>query len=55
MSNNPVGRLWLAAPWMILALGIPLLAWWMLEPAPLAVNYVAPAFLSQPARPFLRH
>ena len=50
MSNSVIGRLWLAAPWMILALGIPLLAWWMLEPAPLAVNYVAPAFLSQPAQ-----
>jgi hypothetical protein len=49
MANSPVGKLWLLTPWAILALGIPLVAWWMLEPVPVTVNYVSPLFLSRPA------
>ena len=48
MANTPVGRFWLLMPWAILALGIPLLLWWYLEPVPVTVTYVAPAFLTQP-------
>jgi hypothetical protein len=49
MANSPVGRAWLALPWLILATGIPLLLWWAFEPVPLEVNYVSPHFLSRPA------
>lgn len=49
MAEHPIGRLWLALPWLLLACGIPTLAWWLFEPMPLTVNYVAPAFLSRPA------
>lgn len=49
MANTPLGRLWLALPWCILALGLPLIAWWLLEPVPVQVSYVSPAFLSRPA------
>jgi len=42
-------RLWLYLPWLLLAVGIPWVAWWLLEPPPVTIEYVAPAFLSQPA------
>jgi hypothetical protein len=48
MSTSPVGRIWLALPWLVLACGIPLIAWWLLEPTPIEITYVAPSFLSQP-------
>jgi hypothetical protein len=50
MANSPVGRFWLALPWLILTCGAPLIAWWMLEPVPLTINYVAPAFLTHEAK-----
>ncbi len=48
MSNHPIGRLWLYSPWLVLALGLPLILWWSFEPEPLTITYVAPAFLAQP-------
>ncbi|MCU0501534.1 MAG: hypothetical protein MUC51_07165 [Anaerolineae bacterium] len=48
MANHPVGRFWLALPWIMLACGLPTLAWWMFEPVPLTVNYVAPCFMERP-------
>jgi hypothetical protein len=41
-------RLWLYLPWIAIALGFPMLMYWWNEPAPVTINYVAPAFLSQP-------
>jgi hypothetical protein len=49
MSQTPIGRFWLALPWLILACGVPLVGWWLLEPPPVEVTYVAPSFLSEPA------
>lgn len=49
MAETRIGRIWLALPWAILALGLPLVAWWLIEPVPLTVNYVSPMFLSRPA------
>jgi hypothetical protein len=49
MANTQIGKFWLFTPWIILALGTPLLGWWMLEPVPLKINYVAPCFTSRPA------
>jgi hypothetical protein len=49
MANSPVGRFWLLTPWVLLACGVPLAGWWLLEPMPIRVTYVAPAFLSAPA------
>jgi hypothetical protein len=49
MANSPIGKFWLAIPWLIIACGLPLLIWWMVEPAPITVNYVSPLFLSRPA------
>jgi hypothetical protein len=49
MANSPIGKFWLLTPWMILACGLPLLVWWMVEPVPLTVNYVSPLFLSREA------
>jgi hypothetical protein len=49
MANHPIGKIWLALPWLILACGIPTILWWTFEPIPLTINYVAPAFLSRPA------
>lgn len=49
MSNNHVGRLWLLTPWLILLMGAPLLVYWLVEPVPVRVQYVAPAFLTAPA------
>ena len=49
MANTQIGKFWLFTPWIILALGIPLLGWWMLEPAPLRIEYVHPHFLTRPA------
>ena len=49
MAEHPVGKFWLALPWLILALGLPTLAWWMFEPSPLTINYVAPCFTSRPS------
>ena len=49
MANSPIGKFWLLTPWIILACGLPLLIWWMVEPVPVTVNYVSPAFLSRPA------
>lgn len=49
MSTHPIGRFWLALPWIILALGLPTLVWWLLEPVPLKIEYVHPLFLSRPA------
>lgn len=42
-------RLWLYLPWIAIALGSPMLLWWWHEPSPVSIDYVAPAFLSQPA------
>lgn len=50
MAEHPVLRVWLYTPWLILGCGIPLLLWWLLEPVPVTITYVAPAFLSQPAQ-----
>lgn len=49
MADTRIGRIWLALPWAILALGLPLIAWWLLEPVPVTITYVAPMFLSRPA------
>jgi hypothetical protein len=49
MADHPIGKVWLALPWIILACGIPTILWWMFEPIPVRVDYVAPAFLSRPA------
>jgi len=49
MANSPVERFWLLSPWIIIACGFPLIAWWLLEPIPLRVEYVHPFFLSRPA------
>lgn len=49
MAETRIGRFWLALPWLILACGVPTLAWWLFEPVPLKVTYVAPMFLSRPA------
>ena len=49
MADHPVGKLWLLTPWPILALGLPTLLWWLLEPMPVRVQYVHPHFLSRPA------
>lgn len=49
MANSSLGRFWLALPWFIIALGIPLLLWWVFEPTPVEVTYAAPSFLSRPA------
>lgn len=49
MANSPVGRFWLLTPWLLLAGVLPLLVWWLVEPVPVTINYVAPSFLSQPA------
>ncbi len=49
MAEHPSGRFWLALPWIILACGLPTLVWWLFEPMPVRVEYVAPAFLSRPA------
>jgi hypothetical protein len=49
MASSPIGKCWLLMPWIIIACGIPLIAWWMLEPVPLTINYVSPLFLSRPA------
>ncbi len=49
MAEHPLGRAWLLTPWLILALGLPLLGWWLFEPAPIRIEYVAPQFLSRPA------
>jgi hypothetical protein len=49
VSTHPLGRAWLYTPWFLLLAGVPLVAWWLLEPIPLTINYVAPAFLSRPA------
>ena len=35
-------------PWPILLFGGPLALWWLLEPTPVEIEYVAPAFLSAP-------
>lgn len=48
MANTQIGKFWLALPWLLLALGVPVLAWWAFEPVPLEIKYVAPAFLSRP-------
>lgn len=50
MANSPMGKMWLALPWIILALGAPVLLWWLLEPVPIEIAYVAPSFLSHPAQ-----
>ena len=50
MVGSPMGRIWLLTPWLIIACGLPLLLWWTFEPAPVTIDYVAPAFLSQPAK-----
>lgn len=51
---TPVTRtLWhmvVGLPWIVLAVAAPLVIWWSLEPVPVRVVYVAPAFLSQPAK-----
>jgi hypothetical protein len=49
MANHPLGRFWLLTPWLLLLLGAPLVIWWMLEPAPLRIEYVHPHFLTRPA------
>ena len=49
MADHPLGRFWLLTPWLILALGLPLLGWWLFEPTPIRIEYVAPHFLSRPA------
>jgi hypothetical protein len=49
MADHPLGRFWLLTPWLIIVLGLPLLAWWTFEPVPVRVEYVAPYFLSRPA------
>lgn len=49
MAETRVGRFWLALPWLILACGVPTIVWWLIEPVPLKVTYVAPMFLSRPA------
>jgi hypothetical protein len=49
MADHPLGRFWLLSPWIIIIIGVPLVAWWLLEPVPVTVNYVAPTFLSRPA------
>jgi hypothetical protein len=49
MANSPVERFWLLSPWIILVLGLPIVAWWLLEPVPIRIEYVATHFLSRPA------
>ena len=48
MANTQLGKFWLALPWLILALGVPTLIWWLAEPVPVTITYTAPAFLSSP-------
>ena len=49
MANTQIGKILLSWPWLLLALGEPVLLWCFLEPTPVTITYVAPAFLSQPA------
>jgi hypothetical protein len=41
-------RVLLWTPWILLVLGAPLHIYWWLEPPPVQITYVAPAFLSEP-------
>ena len=49
MAETHIGKFWLMLPWLILACGVPTIAWWLFEPVPVTVTYVAPMFLSRPA------
>jgi hypothetical protein len=49
MSPSLPVRLWLYIPWIVIVLGSPMIIWWLQEPPPVSIEYVAPAFLSQPA------
>ena len=35
-------------PWVILVLGLPVILWWLFEPNPLTIRYVAPYFVDRP-------
>ena len=48
MTDSRLSRLWMLLPWPILLFGGPLALWWLLEPTPVEIEYVAPAFLSAP-------
>jgi hypothetical protein len=48
MTETRIGRFWLALPWLLIACGAPLIAWWTFEPLPLTVDYVHPLFVDRP-------
>ena len=41
-----MGRWLLLSPWFVLATGVPAVAYWLLEPAPMELVYVHPLFVS---------